>query len=82
MTDPAAQAYAAKRDALAARFREGVGSVGLAKETSNLFRDRSAPAQRKLDVRGFSNVLRVDRDAGLVEAEGMASYEAITDACL
>jgi FAD/FMN-containing dehydrogenase len=81
MTDPA-QAYAAKRDALAARLREGAGSVGLAKETSNLFRDRSAAAERKLDVRGFSSVLRVDREAGVVETEGMASYEAITDACL
>ncbi|MGQ0750240.1 MAG: FAD-binding protein, partial [Betaproteobacteria bacterium] len=81
MTDPA-QAYAAKRDALAARLREGAGSVGLAKDTSNLFRDRSATAERTLDVRSFSNVLRVNREAGVVETEGMASYEALTDACL
>ena len=80
MTDPA-QAYAAKRDALAARLRQGAGSVGLAKDTSNLFRDRGAPAERTLDVRSFANVLRVDRDAGVVEAEGMVSYEALTDAC-
>jgi len=81
MTDPA-QAYAAKRDALAARLREGAGSVGLAKDTSNLFRDRGALAERALDVRSFANVLRVDRDAATVEAEGMVPYETLTDACL
>ena len=81
MTDPT-QAYAAKRDALAARLKAGTGSVGLAKETSNLFRDRSVGAQRRLDVRHFAAVLHVDREAGTVEAEGMVPYETLTDACL
>lgn len=78
----AAPPYAAKLDALAARLKEGGGPIGLAKDTSNLFRDRTAAAQRKLDVRPFCEVLRVDREAGFIEAEGMASYEALVRACL
>ncbi|MBI4206363.1 MAG: FAD-binding oxidoreductase [Betaproteobacteria bacterium] len=81
MTEPA-PAYAAKRDALAARFKNGSGPVGLAKDTSNLFRDRSAAARRQLDVRPFCEVLRVDREAGILEAEGMVPYEALVQACL
>ncbi|HET7598385.1 MAG TPA: FAD-binding protein, partial [Burkholderiales bacterium] len=81
MTDPA-EDYAAKRDALAARFRAGAGSIGLGKDTSNLFRDRNREPSRRLDVRRFSEVLHVDRDAGFVEAEGMAPYDALADACL
>ena len=81
MTDPAGR-YAAKRDALAAQFRAGAGSIGLAKDTSNLFRDRSREPGRRLDVREFSEVLHVDRETGFVEAEGMVPYEALADACL
>jgi FAD/FMN-containing dehydrogenase len=77
-----ASAYAAKRAALAARLKEGGGPVRLAKDTSNLFRDRSAATQRKLDVRQFCAVLRVDREAGFVEAEGMVPYESLVDRCL
>ena len=78
----APERHAARRDRLAARLREGGGQVGLAKETSNLFRDRAGPARRRLDVREFREVLRVDPAAGIVEAEGMASYEALVAACL
>jgi FAD/FMN-containing dehydrogenase len=81
MTEPAS-AYAAKRAALAVHLREGSGPVGLAKDTSNLFRDRSVATQRKLDVRQFCEVLRVDREAGFVEAEGMVPYETLVQACL
>jgi len=81
MTEPA-QSYAAKRDALAAKLRESAGSVGLAKDTSNLFRDRSGAAQRRLEVGHFNNVLNVDRDGGYVEAEGMIPYETLTESCL
>lgn len=50
------------------------GPLRLGKTTSNLFRDRKpAPAQR-LDVRDFNNVLRVDREAGTIEVEGMTPY--------
>jgi FAD/FMN-containing dehydrogenase len=81
MTDPA-HAYAAKRHALAASLKEGAGSIGLKKDTSNLFRDRIAAAQRTLDVRDFCNVLQVDREAGTLDAEAMVSYATLTEATL
>ena len=81
MTPPAA-AHAMKRAALAARLREGSGHVGLEKETSNLFRARLANAPRRLDVREFREVLRIDPAAGFVEAEGMISYQDLVRECL
>ena len=81
MSDPIA-AHASRREALAARLRAGSGPVGLAKDTSNLFRERTRDARRPLDVREFRNVLRVDADAGFVDAEAMVPYDALTDACL
>ena len=74
--------HAAKCDALVASLRAGHGPVGLSKETSNLFRDRAGRAHRRLDVRAFREVLGVDREAGLLDAEGMVTYEALADACL
>jgi len=73
-------AHAAKRAALIEAVRSGAGPVALAKDTSNLFRDRAALARRRLDVRGFDQVLSLGD--GFVEAEGMISYEALTRACL
>jgi FAD/FMN-containing dehydrogenase len=77
-------AHAAKRDSLAQALRAAragnEGPVALAKETSNLFRDREAGRRRRLDVRGFNQVLRVAD--GAVEAEGMIAYEDLTAACL
>jgi len=81
VSDPFA-AYADKRDRLAAQLHEGEGIVGLAKDTSNLFRDRADISKRALDVRAFRGVLQVDREAGFVEAEGMVPYELLVDACL
>jgi FAD/FMN-containing dehydrogenase len=77
-------AHAAKRDSLIESLRRARGSdagpVALAKDTSNLFRDRAASARRRLDVRGFNQVLRVEN--GFVDAEGMIPYEDLTRACL
>lgn len=82
----AAGRHAAKRAALAAQFQAGGGPVRLDKDSSNLFRDRGRDARRRLDLRAFCEVLKVDRgvdrETGCVESEGMASYEALTDACL
>ena len=72
--------HAAKRQSLVDSLKGGAGQVALAKETSNLFRDREAGKRRRLDVRGFNQVLSV-RD-NFVEAEGMIPYEALTAACL
>jgi FAD/FMN-containing dehydrogenase len=73
-------AHAAKRESLVQSLRAGAGPVALAKETSNLFRDRAAGQRRRLDVRGFNQVLRVGE--GFVEAEGMIPYEDLTRECL
>jgi FAD/FMN-containing dehydrogenase len=72
--------YTRKKEALAEGLRAGSGPVGLQKETSNLFRDRAGGARRRLDVRGFNDVLLVGRD--FVDAEGMTPYETLVDACL
>jgi FAD/FMN-containing dehydrogenase len=75
--------YAERRDVIAASMRGApAGAFGLAKETSNLFRDRRAVAKHRLDARAFDHVLCVDSARGTVEAEGMATYEAIVDATL
>src|SRR5439155_9044047 len=72
--------HTTKNEALAARLREGSGPVGLAKDTSNLFRDRAGAARRRLDVRHFNEVLLIKE--GHVEAEGMVTYEALAAECL
>src|SRR5687767_10368296 len=73
-------AHAAKRESLVQSLRAGAGPVALAKETSNLFRDRAAGQRRRLDVRGFNQVLRLGE--GFVEAEGMIPYEDLVRECL
>ena len=78
----ASERHAERRDRLAAKLRQAGGQVGLGKETSNLFRDRAGPERRRLDVREFREVMRVDPEAGTVEAEGMASYDELVAACL
>jgi len=72
----------AKTQALSAQLSGGAGPVGLAKDTSNLFRDRAAGERRRLDVRAFNEVLEVDPAAGWVDAEGMCAYEALVRGCL
>jgi FAD/FMN-containing dehydrogenase len=73
-------AHAAKRQSLVSSLQQGAGPVALAKDTSNLFRDREAAQRRRLDVRAFNQVLSV-RDNTL-EAEGMISYEDLARECL
>ncbi len=79
MADPAA-AHAAKRDSLVEALKRGAGPVALAKDTSNLFRDRAAAPRRRLDVRGFNEVLFIGES--FVDAEGMTPYEDLTRECL
>jgi FAD/FMN-containing dehydrogenase len=73
-------AHAAKRRSLVDTLRQGAGPVALAKDTSNLFRDRADGKRRRLDVRSFNQVLRLG--PGWVEAEGMIPYEDLTRECL
>ncbi|MFR9778153.1 FAD-binding oxidoreductase [Micromonospora sp. MS34] len=56
--------------------------VRLAKQTSNLFRPRSAPRTPGLDVSGLTGVLAVDPTARTAEVQGMCTYEDLVDATL
>jgi FAD/FMN-containing dehydrogenase len=60
----------------------GGHNVRLQKTTSNLFRDRRDTQGRKLDVKDFNNVLRVDKQSMLVEVEGMTPYVKLVAECL
>jgi len=76
-------AYEEKKQRLTEFLRAHRGEgVRLGKTTSNLFRDRREAPARKLDVRDFNNVLRVDAAAGYVEVEGMTPYVKLVAECL
>ena len=60
----------------------GAAPLGLAKSTSNLFRDRREGVKQRLDLSAFCHVLQHDEEAGWVDAEGLTSYEALVDATL
>ena len=55
-------------------------AIGLAKSTSNLFRDRARKPRPAVDLAGFDQVVRIDTEARVVEAEGMIPYVALADA--
>ena len=75
--------YAERRGQLLAAFGERPrGSIGIAKETSNLFRDRPHSGKHLLDVGSFDHVLAVDPGAHWVEAEGMTTYEDLVSSTL
>jgi FAD/FMN-containing dehydrogenase len=57
-------------------------SIGLAKSTSNLFRDRARRPRPAIDLEHFDEVVRIDSDARTVVAEGMIPYAALVDATL
>ena len=76
--------YAERKARLVAELGGAAGNaqVGLAKETSNLFRDRTARPAPRIDLRHFNAVIAVDPAAGIVEAEGMTTYADLVDATL
>ena len=80
--EAAVTGYVERRERLTSALRAGVGQVGLAKRTSNLFRDRTAITKHRLDVRDFHHVLEVNPIEGWLDAEGMADYETIVAAVL
>ena len=75
-------AYVERKAELIARLGAGATDFGLAKDTSNLFRDRAPRARPAIDLKGFNHVIAVDARAGLVEAEGMVRYADLVDATL
>jgi FAD/FMN-containing dehydrogenase len=69
------------RHDLDAADARGGGRVGLAKPTSNLFRER-ARSRPRVDLAHFDQVLRVDTVEDTVEAEGMTTFVDLADATL
>ena len=65
-----------------ASLTRGSARVGVAKSTSNLFRDRARKRAPLIDLAHFNAVIRTDVHAGVVEAEGMIPYAALVDATL
>jgi FAD/FMN-containing dehydrogenase len=75
--------YEDKKQRLKEFLRDHRGEgIRLGKPTSNLFRDRKNTPVRRLDVRDFNNVLRVDAAGGYVEVEGMTPYVKLVAECL
>ncbi|HEX8011535.1 MAG TPA: FAD-binding oxidoreductase [Casimicrobiaceae bacterium] len=60
----------------------GVTRVGLAKPTSNLFRDRAPRRAPRINLKHFNRVLAIDTATGTVEAEGMTTFVDLADATL
>jgi FAD/FMN-containing dehydrogenase len=77
-------AHAQRCESLRARLRESadLAPLGLAKPTSNLFRERAAGAKRRIDLSAFDHVLRVDAPSGWVDAEGLVTFDALVAATL
>ena len=78
-------AHAARVERAAAPLREagtGAAPLGLAKSSSNLFRDRTEPAKRRLELGALDHVLEVDARRGWVDTEALVDYERLVDATL
>ena len=81
-------AYADKLAHLAADLAAAAGNpggetrVGLAKTTSNLFRDRAPRRGHAVDLSHFNEVIGIDAAAGVVKAGGMIRYVDLVDATL
>ena len=76
--------YEARCAGLLAALR-GAGArapLGLAKRTSNLFRDRREGTKQRLDLSTFDHVLAIDPQGSWVDVEGSATYEQLVDALL
>jgi FAD/FMN-containing dehydrogenase len=73
-------AYESRRERLIgelAAARASGARVGLAKSTSNLFRHREQKRTRRVDVRDFHHVLKVDAASQVADVEGMTTYEEL-----
>ncbi|MFQ5994276.1 MAG: FAD-binding oxidoreductase [Acidiferrobacterales bacterium] len=75
--------YEKKKQRLMDELRNHEGNViGIAKTTSNLFRDRAASKKYRLGVGTLKNVLEINPETRVAEIEAMASYADIVDATL
>src|SRR6516225_7633755 len=85
MNESTAKTYDARRQRLVRELRVARASgtrVGLAKSTSNLFRQREHGRKQRIDVREFHHVLQVDAAAQIADVEGMTTYEELVDKTL
>ena len=72
-----------RRQILAENLKKsGLEPVRLAKSTSNLFRPRDSKPRHMLDVSNFNHVLDVNKETGVIEVEGMATYQQLVTATL
>ena len=77
------QSYQSKKADIIAQLKEiRATGVGIRKDTSNLFRDRTDAAKPRIDVRHFNTVLRVNPQEGWVEVEGMTPYARLVEETL
>jgi FAD/FMN-containing dehydrogenase len=76
--------YEEKKQRLVEQMRsaEGGASIGLRKDTSNLFRDRAGAPKRALNVRDFRSVLSINAEERWVDVEGMTPYAELVDVLL
>jgi len=76
--------YAEKTARLTSNWQQGAGQLRLAKSTiSNLFRYQPrGAAARRLSLGEFNHVLGLDAAAGIVEVEGLTTYETVVRHCL
>jgi FAD/FMN-containing dehydrogenase len=85
-TTEAQEAYARRTTRASALLAAAEGlpdaPLGLAKRSSNLFRDRVPARKLALDLGEFDHVIAVNPAAGWVDTEGLVSYEALVDATL
>ncbi|MGE0800003.1 MAG: FAD-binding oxidoreductase [Lautropia sp.] len=71
---------AALVESLAAQ--RGGAPLGLARRSSNLFRDRAEGEKQRLDLSAFTEVVALDTERGWVDVEGRATYEQLVAATL
>ena len=76
-------AYEEKKQRLGASLQHRPGTnIRLAKDTSNLFRERKPIHGTDLNVRNFNTVIQVAPEEGFVEVEGMTPYADLVHECL
>ena len=77
------ETYEEKKQRLIASLHASPGTtIRLAKDTSNLFRERKPLDGTRLNVKSFNKVIRIVPDEGYAEVEGMTPYEELTRECL
>ena len=78
-SEPAPDSHDGRKRRLLEGLASAEAGVRLAKDTSNLFRERVGHTGRALDVRAFRHVLTVDPKEETVDVEGMTPYSDLVD---